>query len=305
MESMHWLNYHHLHYFWLAAREGGVSRAARQLRLTHTTVSEQIHALEEALGEPLFEKKGRGLALTEMGTVVFSYANEIFSLGRELMETVQGRPTGRPVRLVVGIAEFVSKAIAKRILMPALKQPEGIRLICQEDRTERLLSGLAAHEMDVVISDSPIGPGATIKAFNHLLGDCGVTIMAQKGLASRYRKGFPRSLDGAPMLLPTESASVRRGLNQWFESEDIHPLIQAEFDDSALLEVFGQDGLGLVPAPSAIEAQMARQYDFEVVGRIEAVRERFYAISVERRIRHPAVLTLFEAAKAGFAKNPE
>lgn len=299
---MHWLNYHHLHYFWLAAREGGVSRAARQLRLTHTTVSEQIRALEEALGEPLFEKKGRGLALTEMGTVVFNYADEIFSLGRELMETVQGRPTGRPLRLVVGIAEFVSKLIAKRILMPALQLPEGVRLICHEDRTERLLQGLAAHELDVVISDSPIGPGGTIKAFNHPLGDCGVTIMAQKGLAARYRKGFPRSLDGAPMLLPTESASIRRSLNQWFESEDLHPVVLAEFDDSALLKTFGQDGLGLVPAPSAIEAHVIRQYDFEVVGRIEAVRERFYAISAERKIRHPAVLALCEAAKAGFAK---
>lgn len=302
-QAMQWLNFNHLQYFWLAAREGGINRAAHKLRLTHTTVSEQIRALEDALGEPLFQKQGRGLVLTEMGTVVYGYAEEIFSLGRELLETVQGRPTGRPIRLVVGITDVISKLIAKRILDPALIQPESIRLVCREDKPERLLSGLAAHELDVVISDVPLAPGASIKAFNHLLGDCGVTIMAHKSIAARYRKGFPRSLEGAPMLLPTESASVRRSLDQWFDDEGLHPRIQAEFDDSALLKVFGQDALGLVPAPTAIEAYVARQYDLEVVGRIDAVRERFFAISVERKIRHPSVLAICERARAVFAKD--
>jgi LysR family transcriptional activator of nhaA len=300
---MQWLNYQHLHYFWLAAREGGISRAARQLRLTHTTVSEQIRALEESLGEPLFKKAGRGLALTEMGNVVYGYADDIFSLGRELMETVEGRPTGRPTRLLVGIAEVVPKLIAKRIIEPALKDPEQIKLVCREDKLDRLLSSLAAHELDVVISDSPLTAGASIKAYNHLLGDCGISILAEKHLATRYRKGFPRSLDQAPFLLPTESTALRRSMDQWFESEGIHPKVQGEFDDSALLKVFGQDGLGLVVAPTMIEERVARQYELQLVGRLDAVRERYYAISVERKIRHPAVLSICQVARADFAKS--
>ncbi len=300
---MQWLNYHHLHYFWLAAREGGISRAARQLRLTHTTVSEQIRALEDVLGEPLFKKQGRGLALTEMGKLVYGYADEIFSLGRELMETVQGRPTGRATRLVVGIAEVVPKLIAKRILDPVLVDPEEVNLICLEDKLEKLLGSLAAHELDVVISDSPLMPGASIKAFNHLLGECGVSIMAQKELAARYRRQFPKSVNGAPFLLPTRNTALRRGLDQWFEEEGIRPTVRAEFEDSALLKVFGQDGLGLVPAPTVIEENVKRQYDLHVVGRIDSIRERFYAISVERKIRHPAVLHICKAARDEFEKN--
>jgi LysR family transcriptional activator of nhaA len=265
-------------------------------------VSEQIRALEESLGEPLFRKEGRGLALTEMGAVVYGYAEEIFSLGRELVETVQGRPTGRPVRLVVGIAEVVPKLIAKRILDPALTDPEQVKLVCREDKLERLLSGLAAHELDVVISDSPLAPGAPIKAFNHPLGECGVSIMASRALASRLRKDFPRSLDGAPFLLPTDNTSLRRGMEVWFDAEGINPKVVAEFDDSALLMVFGQDGVGVVPTPTAIEESVARQFDLQIVGRIESVRERFYAISVERKIRHPAVLAICQAARAEFAR---
>lgn len=299
---MQWLNYHHLHYFWLAAREGGISRAAKQLRLTHTTVSEQIRALEDALGEPLFEKAGRRLALTEMGRLVYGYAEEIFSLGREMMETVQGRPTGRPSRLVVGIAEVVPKLIAKRILDPALTGPEHVKLVCREDKLDRLVSSLAAHEVDVIVSDSPLAPGSTIKAFNHLLGDCGISILGHKGLVARYRKDFPRSLDKAPFLMPMEGTALRRSMDEWFAAESIHPAIQAEFEDSALLKVFGQDGVGLVAAPTTIEEQVARQYDLQLVGRIDAIRERFYAISVERKIRHPAVLAICEAARAEFAK---
>lgn len=299
---MQWLNYNHLHYFWLAAREGGISRASRQLRLSHTTVSEQIRALEEVLGEPLLQKQGRGLVLTEMGRVVYGYAEEIFSLGRELMETVHGRPTGRPIRLVVGIAEVVPKLIAKRILEPAMDQPESVRLVCHEDKLERLLPALAAHELDVVISDSPLLPGGSIKAYNHQLGECGVSILASGSLAARYRKGFPKSLSRAPWLLPMEGTSLRRSLDNWFDAEDLHPTIVAEFDDGALLQVFGQDGAGLVPASTAIEDQVKKQYELELVGRVEELRERYYAISVERRIRHPAVLAICEAAKAEFAK---
>ena len=300
---MQWLNYHHLHYFWLAAREGGISRAARELRLTHTTVSEQIRSLEEVLGEPLFRKEGRGLVLTEMGGIVFGYAEEIFSIGRELIETVHGRPVGRPTRLVVGIAEVVPKLIAKRILEPALSEPDPVRLVCREDKLERLLSSLAAHELDVVITDRPLVPRASIKAFNHLLGECGISILAQKQLATRYRKNFPQSLEGAPFLLPTENTALRRSMEQWFETEGLNPTVVAEFEDSALLKVFGQDGAGLVPAPTAIEEYVMQQYDLQLVGRVDSIHERFYAISVERKIRHPAVLSICQAARAEFSKS--
>ncbi len=294
---MEWLNYHHLLYFWLVAREGGVAKAATKLRLSHPTVSSQIKALESALGEELFVKQGRRLVLTEMGTLVYGYAEEIFRLGQELMDTVKGRPTGGPMRLVVGIAEVVPKLIAKRLLDPARSEAQPVHMICREDKTDRLLAELAAHGVDVIISDSPLPPGSAVKAFSHLLGECGTTIFARKDLAKHYRRGFPRSLDGAPMLLTTEVTASRRSLNQWFDSKGIRPVVRAEFDDSALLQVFGQDGDGLFPAPTAIEDGVTRQYEVEIVGRLPDVRERFYAISVERRLRHPAVVAISQAAR--------
>lgn len=295
---MEWLNYHHLLYFWMVTREGGMAKAAARLRLSHPTVSGQVRALEEALGEKLFVKEGRRLVLTEMGRLVYGYADEIFTLGRELLDTVKGRPTGRPQRLVVGIAEIVPKLIAKRLLDPARALSPQVLLVCREDKTERLFGELAAHELDVVLSDTPLPPGSGVRAYNHLLGECGVTIFARKDLAERHRDGFPGSLEGAPMLLPTGSTSVRRSLDQWFDERGVRPAIVAEFDDSALLKVFGQDGMGLFPSPTAIEQEVCRQYGVVPVGRIAAVRERFYALSGERRIRHPAVSAICDAARA-------
>lgn len=294
---MEWLNYHHLLYFWMVVREGGMAKAAAQLRLSHPTVSGQVRALEEALGEKLFVKEGRRLVLTEMGKLVYGYADEIFTLGRELMDTVKGRPTGRPLRLVVGIAEVVPKLIAKRLLDPARALSPQVLLVCREDKTERLFGELAAHELDVVLSDTPLPPGSGVRAYNHLLGECGVTIFARKDLAARHREGFPRSLDGAPMLLPMGSTSARRSLDQWFDERGVRPAVVAEFDDSALLKVFGQDGMGLFPSPTAIEREVCRQYGVVPVGRIDDVRERFYALSGERRIRHPAVSAICDAAR--------
>lgn len=294
---MEWLNYHHLLYFWMVVREGGLSKAAARLRLSHPTVSGQVRALEDALGEKLLVKQGRRLVLTEMGRLVHGYADEIFTLGRELQDTVKGRPTGRPQRLVVGVAEVVPKLIAKRLLDPARALSPKVQLVCREDKTERLFGELAAHELDVVLSDSPLPPGSGVRAYNHLLGECGVCIFARKDLATRYRKGFPRSLEGAPMLLPTGSTSLRRSLDQWFEESGVRPEVVAEFDDSALLKVFGQDGMGLFPSPSAIENEVCQQYGVVRVGRVTEVRERFYALSGERRIRHPAVSAICDAAR--------
>jgi LysR family transcriptional activator of nhaA len=293
---MEWLNYHHLLYFWTVARLGSVVRATEELYLSQPTISAQIRALEDSLGEKLFTRVGRNLTLTETGRVVFRYAGEIFSLGRELVDILQGRSLGRPVRFVVGVADVLPKLIAYRLLEPALKTAEPIRVICREDKPDRLLAALAVHELDLVLADAPIAPTVKIRAFNHLLGECGVTVFGTAQVAAAYRRGFPRSLQGAPFLLPTDNTMLRRSLDQWFDAQGIHPLMVGEFEDSALLKTFGQTGAGLFAAPSVIEAEVRQQYGVQIVGRLETVRERFYAISVERKLKHPAVVAIAEAA---------
>jgi LysR family transcriptional activator of nhaA len=294
---MEWLNYHHLLYFWTAARLGSVARAAEELYLSQPTISAQIRQLEESLGEKLFARSGRHLILTEMGRTVFRYADEIFALGRELTDVVKRRSTSRPVRFVVGIADIMPKLVAYRLLKPALTLPEPVRVVCHEDKPERLLAELAIHGLDLVLADSPIGPTVKVRAFNHLLGECGVTIFGPAKNAASYRRHFPRSLDGAPFLLPTENTTLRRSLDQWFESEKIRPFVVGEFEDSALLKVFGQSGTGLFAGPSAIEPEIRQQYGVQIIGRLEAVRERFYAISVERKLKHPAVVAISDMAQ--------
>jgi LysR family transcriptional activator of nhaA len=232
-----------------------------------------------------------------VGRVVYRYADEIFTLGRELVDAVRGRPTGRPARFLVGVADVVPKLIAYRLLEPALRLPEPVQVICREDKPERLLADLAIHELDLVLSDVPISPGVNVRGFNHLLGECGVTLFATPAIAARQRRGFPRSLDGAPFLLPTGNTVLRRSLDAWFEARDVCPRVVSEFEDSALLKVFGQSGLGIFPAPSVIEAEVRKQYGVAVVGRIEEVRERYYAISVERRLKHPAIVAISETAR--------
>jgi len=301
------LNYHHLLLFWLVAREGGVVRAAQRLRLAPPTVSAQVRAFERALGERLLEKQGRRLVLTEVGRVAFRHAEEIFTLGQELVDAVKGRPGVGPLRLVVGVGQALPKLVARRLVAPALalgKTLGKIRLVCVEDRSERLLAELAAHQLDLVLSDAPVPPGSSVRAYNHLLGECGVSLFATRELAQRHRKSFPRGLDGAPFLLPTENTSLRRNLDLWFEREGLRPVLEGEFEDGALLKSFGADGLGIFPAPSAVEDDVRRQYDVELVGRIEDVRERFYAISVERRIKNPAVLAICEAARTRTFREP-
>lgn len=293
------MNYHHLRYFWVVAREGGLVPAGKVLRLSHPTLSAQIRALEAQLEEPLFHRTGRRLELTEMGQVVFRYAEEIFALGREMLDTVKGRGGGggRLVRLDVGIADVVPKLVVRRLLSPALGLAEPVRIVCHERRFDALLADLAIHALDLVISDAPVPPGSNVRAFNHLLGETDVSFFGLAALARTYRPGFPRSLDGAPMLLPLESLTLRRALNQWFESHGITPRIVAEFEDSALLKVFGADGVGVFAAPSAVEAEILDQYGVELIGRVPQVREQFYAISVERRLKNPAVVAICEAAR--------
>lgn len=295
--SYDWLNYHHLHYFWVVAREGSIVRACQVLHLSQPTVSAQLQLLEKSLQGQLFERKGRGLVLTELGSEVFRYAEEIFALGRELVDVARGRPTGKPRRLTVGVSDVLAKLMVYRLLLPALEMPEPVQLVCREGHMDELLKALAAYELDVVLSDAPLASGTHIKAFSHLLGECGTTIFGSPALSRQLRKNFPQSLDGAPLLLPGRNSLPRRTLDQWFDERDLHPVITAEFQDTALLKVFGQAGLGAFPAPTAIEAEVCRQYKVKVVGRIAEARERYYAISAERRLKNPAVLQISQHAK--------
>ncbi|MGE5611705.1 MAG: transcriptional activator NhaR [Bacillota bacterium] len=294
---MKWLNYHHLEYFWVAAREGSVSRASEELMVSQPTVSAQIKELEQSLGTPLFERVGRGLVLTEAGRVAFNYANEIFSLGRELLEAIERRPADRPLKLAVGVLDVLPKSVVQLLLEPATQLAQPIRLTCREDKVDRLLADLAAHRTDIVLSDSPIGSGVQLRGYNHLLGECGVTFLGTVTLAEKYRRGFPKSLDGAPLVLPTEGTALRHDLNLWLASQRIHPVVVAECDDVALLTSFGKAGMGIFASPSVVEADVRREHEVRVVGRTEQVKQQFYAISVEEKLKHPAVLAIWEAAR--------
>lgn len=294
---MEWLNYHHLLYFWVVAREGGIAAAGRRLRLSHATLSAQIRTLEEHLGERLFDRVGRRLVLTEMGRVVLGYAEEIFSLGNELLDTVHRRPTGRPGRMIVGVADVLPKTLVRRLLDPALALDPPVRVICVEDHQDRLVERLATHAVDVVLGDAPLPAGSAVRAFSHLLGECGVAMFATRALAQRYRPKFPKSLDGAPFLLPAEGTSLRRSLDRWFAEEGVGPRVIAEFDDSALMKAFGRDGLGVFPAPLATSSDVEEQYGVERVGTLSGMRERYYAISAERRVAHPGVVAITQGAR--------
>ena len=295
---MEWLNYHHLFYFWHVAKEGTVSAAAETLHLARPTVTAQVRALESAVGQKLFERKGRNLKLTEFGRRVYGYANEIFAIGRELHDFVRTGQTGVRKRFVVGMPDVVPKLIALELLKPAIDLPEHPHTVCYEGKLDQLLADLALHRLDLVLSDSPAPPTVDVRVYSHKLGECGISMLAVPKLAKQYRKGFPRSLTGAPVLLPTEQTAMRRALNRWLRERDANPYIVAEFQDSALLKVFGQSGKGIVPIPTAIEREVKNQYGLHLVGRIPEVRDKFYAISVEKRVLHPAVLAIVKQARS-------
>jgi LysR family transcriptional activator of nhaA len=295
---MEWLNYHHLLYFWVVARKGSIVRASEELRLAHPTISGQIRRLEESLGEKLFRRTGRRLELTEAGGVALRYADEIFTLGREFVDTVKGRASGRPLRLVVGVADVLPPSLVRRFLEPAFRLGNSIRIVCRADKSvEEFLAEMALHRVDVVIADGPAGPAIPVRAFNHLLGECGTSFFAAPKLAATIRRRFPRSLHAAPFLLPGAPSAVRRALEQWFDTQAIVPAVVAECDDSALGKDFGEDGMGVFAAPSVIEKEVLGRYRVRLVGRSEEVRQQFYAISVERKIKHPAVVAICEAAR--------
>ncbi len=294
---MEWLNYHHLYYFWIVIREGGITTAGKRLNLVPSTISSQISSLENALDVKLFNRVGRNIEPTEMGQQIYQYADEIFSLGKELMEMIRGHPNPGRIPLRVGVVDGLPKMIVRDLLDPVFKLPEKIRLVCHENRKEALLAELALHEVDIVLSDSPIGSGLSVKAYNHTLGKCGITFFAVDALSIRFKQGFPHSLEGAPMLLPLEETTLREGLDIWLETHGITPAIVGEFDDAALLKAFGQRGDGIFMAPTVIEDEICRQYMVSIVGRTEEVLYQFYAISIEKILSHPAVVAISTAAR--------
>lgn len=294
---MRGINYNHLYYFWMVAKEGGIARAGEVLHLTPQTISGQLHVLEESLGAKLFTRSGRNLVLTDMGRLALSYADEIFRLGAEMEDVLEGRVSGQALRFTVGIVDVVPKMIAYRLLEPALHLAEPVRIVCREGKLDNLLADIAVHKLDMVLADTPIGTAANVRAFNHLLGECGITFFAARELAPSYRSRFPESLRDAPMLLPATNTALRGALMQWLDQLNIQPRIAGEFEDSALMNAFGQAGVGIFIAPNVIEQEVMRQYDVEPIGRTDRVRERFYAISAERRLRHPAVVAVSNAAR--------
>lgn len=294
---MEWLNYHHLFYYWTVMREGSVTAASRKLRLAQSTISAQLSKLEESLDLKLTQKVGRKLKPTDAGLIVLKYADEIFPLGQEMLDSLKGAPVTGPRSLRVGIVDVVPKLVAQKLLAPIKNLPENIRLICHEGKDENLLADLAMHNLDVVLTDKPLQSGLSIKAYSHLLGECGVSFLGTRHLADQFSGNFPYSLNNAPMLFPMAMSTLRGLLDQWLDKMKINPLIVGEFDDSALLKVFGQAGDGIFVAPTVIENEVIQQYHVKVIGRTHAITERFYAISVERIIKHPAVAAISEAAQ--------
>ncbi|MGD0443635.1 MAG: transcriptional activator NhaR [Edaphobacter sp.] len=293
---MEWLNYHHLFYFWTVARDGSIAKASKALRLAPPTVSEQIRSLEQSLGIKLFEKEGRNLVLTDAGRVAYEYAEDIFSRGREMTDVLSGRTPRRMNRFTLGIADVVPKMIVYRLLLPALKLPDPIRLVCREGDPDKLIAQLAIHEVDLVISDAPLDPSLRIQAFTHLLGQSGLTFFAHPKLAKNIKARFPKCLDGLPFLMPADNTDLRRSLEHWLEVQKVRPLIVGEFEDSALAAVFSEAAVGAFAAPTPTEVQIKRQYGLSVLGRTRDIVASFYAISLDRRLKHPAVIAISEFA---------
>ena len=298
------VNYKHLHYFWVVAKEGSIARASERLHLTPQTISGQLSLLEEYLGISLFSRVGRNLALTETGRLVLSYADEIFSLGGELEELVHQLPASLPQTLRVGVVDVVPKSIAHRILAPALKMPDPVRMICRESSLDTLLSELAVHRLDLVLADRRIPSTVSTRGFSHKLGECAVSFFATEKLKKHLKGKFPQCLDRAPLLLPSSDNQLRSAIDQWLDKLRIYPRVVAEFDDSALMKVFGQEDAGIFIAPAAIEAEVESQYNAVCIGRADELKERFYAISVERRVLHPVVAAIMETARESlFSEN--
>lgn len=294
---MEWLNYHHLLYFWTVVREGGIAAAGRKLGVGRSSISTQLKSLEGFVGSPLFDRNGRQLELTETGELVRRYADDIFQTGQELVEAIRGRPPGKPRTLRVGIVDVMAKWVAFQLLEAALDLEDEVALYCREEEPNRLFAELAVHELDLVLSDVPVPPSLNLKAYNHAVGETTTTLYASSELSRLLKPEFPGSLSGAPLLMPSPNTSIRRALEYWLDEHDLHPKRIGEFQDSALMVVFGQAGRGVVPAPTIVKDEFARQYGLRAIGELEEVHQRFYVISPERKIKHPAVACIVDSAR--------
>lgn len=301
---MDWLNYHHLLYFWIVAKEGSIVKACDKLHLSQPTISNQLKTLEQAIGQDLFQRSGRQLILTEMGQMVFRYVDDIFTIGQDLQQFLQGQtPASRRQRLTIGITDSLPKMVSFRILEPLLALQESVRFVCTEDgNLEGLLARLSLYELDLVLADAPVTPGTKIKAYNHLLGECGLSFFATPALA-KHCKPFPQCLKDAPLLLPSDNTALRPELTKWLNSLGLTPHIVGEFDDTALLKVFGQMGHGIFALPTVIEADIVTSLGVECIGRAESVRNRFYAISIQRKLAQPVITHLVEMARNSLNKD--
>ena len=291
------INFKHLHYFWMVAKEGSVARASERLHITPQTISGQLSLLEEYLGVSLFNKVGRNLEITETGRMILSYADEIFSLGNELEDTLHHLPEGRPQLFKVGVVDVVPKSVAHRILKPSLEQTEPVRMLCREASIEVLLAELSVHHIDLVIADQPIPSNISTRAYNHKLGESAVGFYCTKQLKNTLQNDFPKCLDNAPLLLPSNGTLLRENINQWIDKNHLHPRIIAEFDDSALMKAFGQEGAGIFIAPAVIRKEVERQYNVISIGQTTEVKEQFYAISTSRHVAHPVISAVVDGAQ--------
>jgi LysR family transcriptional regulator, transcriptional activator of nhaA len=293
---MEWLNFHHLRYFWMVARKGGVRKAAEELHVSQPSISAQLRLLEESLGQKLFKRSGRHLVLTETGQLILKYADEIFSVGRELISAVKQRPGKHPVRLNIGLTDAFPKLITQQILRAAFGFDHPIHIVCREGEIGSLLNQLQAHRLDIVLADEPAASSSTAKTFNHRLGDSGMTFCAVPTLAQKLRRNFPQSLNGAPALLPTTNMGMRAALETWFDTHDIHPRLVGEFEDTALMEVCSVGGRGFTVVHSVIDRAALKHYGLRVIARVPDCRSEFYAITAERRVKHPAAVAITEHA---------
>lgn len=295
--AVEFLNYHHLRYFWMVAREGSLRKAAEALRVSQPAISAQIAALEAGLGESLFRRSPRGLSLTETGHQVFSYAEEIFALGQDLLHSIKQRPTARPLRINIGIADSLPKLVSHEIIKPIFHLGQPVQAVCLENKVSDLLAQLAIYRLDIVLADEPAPSALPIKTFNHMLGESGVTFCAASGLARKLRAQFPRSLHQQSMLLPTTSTALRRALEKWFQEQGIRPRILAEYDDAALMRVAAEDKLGAFPLPTVAAEEALARHGLLSIGNAEGCTVQFFAITAERKLTHPAVVAITSNAR--------
>jgi LysR family transcriptional regulator, transcriptional activator of nhaA len=295
---MDWLNYHHLRYFWVVAKEGTLRQAAEKLAVSQPSISAQIHLLEESLGAPLFRRNGRRLALTDTGQLAFGYAEDIFSTGQDLLDAVRDRPGYRPMRCQVGVTDSVPKLVASRMLRPAFHLSQPMHMLCREGPLDTLLMELASYRLDLVLADEPAAHGLQVKTFSHLLGTCGTVFCAVPKMAAKLRATFPRSLHDAPALLPVSTTPLRTALEEWFDSLGVRPVVVAEFEDPAFMMVMAAEGLGFVVAPSVIARETLQHYGLKSFGRTAECTHQYYAITAERRLKHPAAIAITEHSRS-------